>query len=614
MASRWSHIRQFRVLSGEIAALDSRDFQRRIFPLMQFIWPDLIEPRDLRSWDRSGVDFVVNSDKDPVPVVVQVKGFIAKEGQLGESQFNQISKSIKSFLKSGRVADNYYLVLNRDAGQQMSKQIQAELDLMVQKGSARNAELWSRNKLLANVYECIYKRLMTEITNTSPMSYMDNSHRWVPYILAGDLPLRLQKLTINQHMLQSEGRSETIVADPVQIILDNIDNQIVLLIGEFGYGKTTTLQRFVSSHKCATIYKECATVSPDTVGANHFLHQLIDVDALLGDCDDDVRADRNRVTTAVVGKLFCSPTFKLTLVLDALDESAPLARTGGLQWLFNSLRDIEGPVVLSTRTEFWQSKQRDFATSFGEVAQNGQHSKQSILLLELLPWNSSNISDLVRQYSKAESDKAYQIRLDSLAELVERGCYETYYSDIPKRPLFLSILIDEVRRKGVQPVRLGDLFHRWIEYKIRRDVRAPIQAGGTGRLPIVTNSLGEDDTIRLAWQVMECAAFSMTRIGNEHIELLSDCDLSKVLLMHPRLASHGSELGIILNSLLIPIRDHYSSRSVKVRFAHRAFQEFFLASYILSYPANIDLALLPTAVTDWISAINYRNSVGTILN
>src|SRR5438067_1365308 len=53
------------------------------------------------------------------------------------------------------------------------------------------------------------------------------------------------------------------------------------------------------------------------------------------------------------------------LILDALDESIYFSRPGGLQQLFNQLRDIRVPVILLARSEFWEGKQSDFANSYG---------------------------------------------------------------------------------------------------------------------------------------------------------------------------------------------------------------------------------------------------------
>jgi hypothetical protein len=75
----WSGNTQYRILMGELASADSREFERRVLPILRLAWPDAIAPPALNWLDQAGIDLMVWSDAQPFPLLVQCKGFKVPE-------------------------------------------------------------------------------------------------------------------------------------------------------------------------------------------------------------------------------------------------------------------------------------------------------------------------------------------------------------------------------------------------------------------------------------------------------------------------------------------------------------------------------------------------------
>jgi hypothetical protein len=62
-------------LRGELAAATSREFERRVLPVMRLFHGEIIQAPELAGLDRAGIDLLAWTDIQPFPWVVQCKGF-----------------------------------------------------------------------------------------------------------------------------------------------------------------------------------------------------------------------------------------------------------------------------------------------------------------------------------------------------------------------------------------------------------------------------------------------------------------------------------------------------------------------------------------------------------
>jgi hypothetical protein len=88
---------------------------------------------------------------------------------------------------------------------------------------------------------------------------------------------------------------------------------------------------------------------------------------------------------------------------------------------------------------------------------------------------------------------------------------------------------------------------------------------------------------------------------DKSLELLSSCDIEDVWLSDERLKAVLDPTGLFLHSLLIPKRA--TPEKLEIGFAHRTYQEFFLALYIRDNPQQFGKMNLPKAVEEHLASI-----------
>jgi hypothetical protein len=101
-------------------------------------------------------------------------------------------------------------------------------------------------------------------------------------------------------------------------------------------------------------------------------------------------------------------------------------------------------------------------------------------------------------------------------------------------------------------------------------------------------------------QAMKAAAVLMTSIVESRVELLPQCDFAALARQVPPLTHEADMAGVVLHSLLTPARKH--GAIVAVQFAHRAFQEYFLARTMLEDDA-LRGATVPDEVSLWLERL-----------
>lgn len=99
---------------------------------------------------------------------------------------------------------------------------------------------------------------------------------------------------------------------------------------------------------------------------------------------------------------------------------------------------------------------------------------------------------------------------------------------------------------------------------------------------------------------MTIAARKMTRVYDGRIELWPSCDIEDILIEDRRLFRVDDPLGLFLNSLIVPAGTPRIGKQ-EVRFAHRAFQEYFLARDIANHPIHYKDIEIPLSVTEWLT-------------
>ncbi len=606
MAKSWNSKSEFRILSSEMSVRTGHDYQRRILPLLRILWPDITEAPDRKTWDRKGIDFLVWSDGDTFPVVVQCKGFEVTDLEMGQSQVDQCLASIVSFKKSGVRAFRYVLVHNR-TGQYapLREAVSKMLENLVVDGHAHQAELWDRTYFLNQVFNHMrgwIRQFLEDKAKVIAQTTLPTNGAPISQI-----PLKISRLTVNKYKLTEMSSSRDQIGDPAAELLMVKKNNITVLIGEAGYGKTTAALRSIEVRgtERSIFYLPAAGLRfAGDMGSKNLLSQCIHLDDLFGEIDDSSLKDHRLVAKPVLELLLKDQETPIILLLDGLDESLYFSMRGGLQTLFNQLAEVHIPVVLTVRTEFWLERLSDFKQSFGKIAQDLGHRShfQTVRLIELRPWTHAEIEELTVRYLRTLKDEAQMQRVGTFLSMVRAGRYSELYGDIPERPLFLRLILETVAERDVHQTSIAKLFYEWVVLKILRDVQHPMQWGTIGRAPIVSETESMDTVVRLSCQAMMAAAAEMTEVKEGLLLLLPVCDVDVVIASSDALKRIESPTGLFLNSLLVPL--HGSTfKPLQVRFGHRAYQEFFLARYLHEHPTVFQGAVIPESVQTFLNSI-----------
>jgi hypothetical protein len=595
MSKAWTDKKEYQLFSGELATSEGRDFERVALPLIRIIWSDAIAPTAMGSYDRIGADHLVWTDSEPFALVVQYKGFKVPEEEIGKSQIKQCLKSIQFFKRSGRKARTYLLIHNRTGkNKELREVIGRELKTLTESGQVDRAELWDRQRFLREAFNKMLDsvRSMIALNASSVQLYGDEVQEYEPI---KNVPLQVSHLLVRPLRLSKASPPVQLTTDPSTELLKYEQSNLTLMIGEAGFGKTTAALRTFGS-KQQIFYVPGSTFSPEDPSTKAFLQQCVNLDELLVNFEAGDIPTVRRLLKPVIEQVLKERKNPLVLIIDGLDESIFFSYRGGLQWLFNHLRAVLIPVVLLARAEFWHARLEDFTTSIGQAKQKGEERGRKVKLIELLPWTEHEIGWLAKRYRDSLTDSVQRSRLDQLIATVENGSYTKFYGDIPSRPLFLKFILDTVAERDVHHTGRAQLYYEWVRMKIARDVVNPMKWGSLGRAPIVGNTESVDATIRLSFQAMMLAAFHMTARRDKVLELLPSCPVDDILLSNERLKGITDPTGLFLNSLLIPISPSLTYEPLRIRFAHRAYQEFFLALYLRDHLEIIEGMEIPDSI------------------
>jgi hypothetical protein len=598
MSHKWKR------LSSTLHTAEGRDFERAALPFIRAIWADVIIPQPLRSsYDQSGIDMLVwrGINTQSVFLAVQCKGFGVKEYELGDDQIRQCKDSINKFINSGIKAHTYLLVHNRiPHNETFRTEMEFEARRLKQSKQIQNVEIWGAQKLLQEATKAVRNRCL-KIVHLNESMVDEFLIDPFPFSPLEEVPLKISELKFNRNRMISELAIAETIADPSKQLLQTTGSNLALMLGRAGYGKTTSALRTLADKSKRVFYLSAATLPRDVGNTDTLLTRWIKLDKLFDGVLEEDFPIVEQLSAPALNYILKDEATPVILILDALDESIYFSRPGGLQQVFNQISDIRVPVILLARSEFWESKQDDFANSYGLRSKTKEHKfNRTVRVIRLKDWDHDQIKALAERYRQT-LDGQERSNLDELVRIIDSGEYEELYGDIPKRPLFLRFILDSVSEQGVIRKGRATLFYDWIVMKIRRDVLNPLKFGGQGRVPIVPSAEETQTTIRLAFKAMKLAAYKMTTLSGHKLELLPSCDVEGVLLSDERLKAILDPTGLFLHSLLIPT--HTTAEKLEIGFAHRTYQEFFLALYIRDHEQNFVNIELPKAINDYLEAL-----------
>ena len=182
-------------------------------------------------------------DGDPLEVVVQCKGFEIHE-PLGDSQFEQISKSIRSFQASEHRCSTYLLLYNRfGIDLEFTMRVRAEMEGLKTDGKARHVLLWDLNELAKQLSKDLSRRIVEEIQRLAQESAQrDRSPFLFGNVVLTRVPHERGELKLRRHDTPIVAMSGKVLSDDPIGLLSDPKARWTLVFGAFGAGKSTLAQ------------------------------------------------------------------------------------------------------------------------------------------------------------------------------------------------------------------------------------------------------------------------------------------------------------------------------------------------------------------------------------
>lgn len=580
MPRAWTDKTEYTQLSFQLARCrEEPELAATVLPLLRVRWPALLPAAPPLS-------FCVPEDSGDLAVAVLCRAY--STFALTHEHADELARALDALRALGPRIGALVVLHNQDGrSAPFRERVLLTLASLQAAGLARQVLLLSRELLLRDAFDAMVERLGEAVAQRSAACAPE------PGLIAplAEVPLQSSELRADPFQLRSTSPPEARLCDPAALLLTEAAPPITFLIGEAGFGKTTAALRTFSLRDHQVLYVPGAQITPE-LNTKALLLQCLEGASLFAAAPPAEQAVLTLLARPAFEHLLKRPERRIAILLDGLDESFFLTRRGGLQILLNLLREVRAKVVLIARKEYWYARQGDFRSFFG-IAAASPRPERPVRLIELLPWDDAQIAQLSRRHREGLLDPAQRVRLDRFIAAVEGGAYARYYGDIPRRPLFLRFILETVAHHDVHQVGRARLFAEWASLKILRDAAA-------GRPPILEPEEGADTTCALAFRAMERVAWHMAQVREGELELLPACALEDALRDDDRLGALVEPTGLLLNSLLIPTAPR-SDHPLEVRFAHRAYQEYFLSRYLRAHPEALRGVTLPDGVREWLS-------------
>lgn len=561
----------FKKLTKEIRECQQGRLSEALLPFLRLLWPSVRLTPDLRG---DGVDVGVG---EPLTVAIACSG----------NDVDSVREAVESFRRSSYAVRDFIVVINREEQTVAFREsLRLSLDRLVAEGKAQRAVVWNhRDHVVYAAFEAILQRVTRALErwNTAVLAEQEQVERTIGASPLRRVPFREYRMRIDAAALWPGGATTQRTGDVVEALVDRDQRLIHVVLGSAGCGKTTSVMRAARERALQWLIVPAARIVPGGANAHSVFETAVDMDEVLAGAAEDEREIWARIVGPVL-KYLTQFRSGIGIIVDALDESPALGRSYGLHTFFNFLRRAVVPIIVTMRNDFWLYRRSDFVPGKSER----ESTVQTLDVIELMPWTDEQIVEAATLRLADVRNVDVRERIATFIREVRNGRHRDLYGDITNNPLYLRFILDLLDRRDPRNVPRRELIRLWIEQKIERDVQVPVKKGGS-RIAIRTGVATASETIPIAMRAMTEAACCMTETRDGAIELLPDCEFAAIRDAMGAAAPDSAE-SLVLNSVLVAA----SGRSGRLRFAHRIFQEFFLAEAALRFEG----LRLPKTVAD----------------
>ena len=566
----------------DLAGKFDRDFQRGCHDLLKEMWPEMRYAKDLREFDRAGIDLYLPSPRgEGLAVAVQCKGF--ESVNFSDRQLEQCVKSIDAFLNSKFYCDKYLLIINQPFIEDASvrKKLEVTLKRIEAQRKATTARLLDLqrflNFLFDNLVEILLKRI--QIRNGEYLEQYEKVMGSGVYVR--DVPFKRNGASNGREIVKASVNPLSYVCQDIKRRLRNVKEQPgrqvqkfwTILVSEFGFGKTSLLLRLARELKelgFEALYVPIALIPPNGFDAETtFVRCLWQI---VFEPTEELDIYRPNVWDVPFRHILQSRQ-DFVILLDGLDEHRYAYTHDGIRQIIGGLRHLTRHVVLSVRKEFWEERAGNINMAIG----NADRNRQVIVLDD---WNNDAIIAFLKEKQRLTKSSS----LSSLLSLVTAGGYQDFYGDIPKRPLFLEMLAQDVINGEIQKTTVAELYQKYLFQKIERDITSPFSSTSSPARPLPSIHLDIYDLQRRLLVMLENVAATTVIEAEQNgpVQLLEKFPEESVSeAAKSAMLPAESILPYLMGTILVPVGKRSRDKTgLDIRFAHRSYQEYFIARYL----------------------------------
>ena len=561
-----------------------KDFEHQCLRILGVVHPGLQQVVESKTLDRSGLDLVLyGPEARSIELGVQCKGFEVTDFRA--DQLRQCLDSIETLRTSGQVVRDYVLALNRHVDRPEDREaLNDALRGLIDAEVSETAVWLDPGAILRYTAERVQTQAEALVEVANRHARNEHAERLGGGVHVTEVPFRFGQdrdtdpaAHVERLVVNARERREALATE-LGIPPRSLTQKSVwtFVTGEFGFGKTSLLLALSEREVGYPVYLpmgrfDAAAFSNETTLARSILGVLRD-----RPYNHAVLEDRFVVTNL---RATLKSRDNLVLLVDGLDEHPVMYTSGGMERVFSCFADFGPTCVFSVRSEFWQDRAGDLSAALGT------NPKRQVVI-EMEDWGRTEILEFVRQYRGASE----AVGLVDFERTVRDGRYEDFYGDIPRRPLFLRMLVEDAERGETATRSLAELYERYFVRKFVRD-----REGATKRA-VVSRPLSETfagDRLAQAGEILRvldrvAAQMVTTRPGwAPGVEQVAGLQLTTEVSEHTvrdAVAAEGVTFGETLELLQHSVLGPSGARTLdglRLRFAHRSFQEFFLARSIL---------------------------------
>jgi hypothetical protein len=557
-------------LRSDIMTASRDEFEVLIKGVAEDLLPNFARAWRLGERDKLGIDlFQYDPATGAETLAVQAK---TVEREIKPRHIKPLCKEVAKYQRLGPPVQEYWLVINKPLKVASERaEIEAALAQLVASGKAKVARLLDQEQFIKHLGQLAQARIVEWSTAFQSTLRDEYARRLQVVAYIGEVPFRSS--------IEARAPADWVIDRSAAFLQSAHENQAgenrkpprFLLASSFGFGKTSTLHavadRWIASGKHA-IYVPAARLPQRAFANGAGL-----VDGLLqaiAPPDIDQSTQVWRLLRSVL-KDELSRSRDWILLIDAIDESPHWASQNHLSALWAGVAALGVPTVVSVREEVYASRRLEFSHA-------GMHNEGVDFFehFELLDWTGDLIGQFLDLYAaqRPEAPPAAFIRFQ---DAVRIGAYEKLYGDIPRRPLFLSMLAGDAWN-GAEPERdLARLYEKYFRDKLLNDWFSPGAGGAPVRANSITERHGYEETIERMLLGMEDVAAAMAEEADANLPrgVIAAPQLEQCL--RPRLGDYVRPEEVLLISVLKPAGRHPLDRSQLFSFAHQSFFDWFLA-------------------------------------